>query len=147
MCVDYNFNGQCDVGEPTATTDINGSYQLKESIAKSLGINSDITKVDPLKDPKLAAIEVTLSEVCPDVNQNGTAVETDEEGKTATYKWSVENRVIKLSGNNNYTGAPFTAYFVNFDKYIFVFDNKYKVLVFDVKNNKLVAATPYIEEL
>ncbi len=74
-------------------------------------------------------------------DQNGTAVETDEEGKTATYKWSVENRVIKLSGNNNYIGVPFT-----FNKYIFVFDNEYKVLVFDVKNNKLVAATPDIEE-
>ena len=431
VCVDYNFNGQCDAGEPTATTDINGTYQLKnvnlnalaplivvpqantidtftnkpfkrklsapldgskvnispittivgaqlyalkqnndlnpqtvdqlkESIAKSLGINSDITKVDPLEDPKLAALSVTLSEVCPDVNQNfddleeeidvqklkegnltaaikndtvkqvlqnivenqnldelkdpkliqivvqnaitngdpdvlkqnpdqlkqialkdiltsnvfykqedggyyvqfnsdgtvidyeedendsdksvknngswkmlddgsveidysdgskatfsvdqenayifkvqgtdsdgnkfedtalalpnqflnnsqvvniqnlpgitplkaedfagkyfradyndfiyfdqnGTAVETDDEGNTATYKWSVENGVIKLSGNNNYTGAPFTAYFVNFDKYMFVFDNENNVSRGWIYNVKDILSEP-----
>jgi hypothetical protein len=29
VCVDENFNKQCDEDEPTATTDINGSYELK----------------------------------------------------------------------------------------------------------------------
>jgi len=169
VCVDYNFNGQCDAGEPTATTDINGTYQLKnvnlnalaplivvpqantidtftnkpfkrklsapldgskvnispittivgaqlyalkqnndlnpqtvdqlkESIAKSLGINSDITKVDPLEDPKLAALSVTLSEVCPDVNQNFDDLEEEidvQKLKEGNLTAAIKNDTVK----------------------------------------------------
>ncbi|WP_457560781.1 hypothetical protein [Caminibacter sp.] len=29
VCVDYNFNGKCDANEPSAVTDVNGKYTLK----------------------------------------------------------------------------------------------------------------------
>jgi len=54
VCVDYNFNEQCDADEPSVETDINGRYSLK---------NIDLTKKAPLiVEPQASTIDTVTGE-------------------------------------------------------------------------------------